>query len=460
MKANLSIRKILIAFVVVVVLAMIILRGDQLVELAETMRQGSAIPLILAIASQLGKYFLQSIAYTYAFEAVGEHYAARNTLPLVFGTFFMNTIAPSANLAGITLVVDDARRRGISAGKAGSAALLMQITIDSGFGVILLLGFSVLALTVGLPIGWFLLGLIDVAAVGAMVFVLFLGRRHPVSLHRMFGWAERTVNRVLVRFKRDPIKPWADRGADSFTEAAGLIVSNPKSTAKAFLCSVGASTCELICFVLVGIGFGVFNPQSLVCGYVVATLFAMFSLTPQGVGFVEAAVLVAFTTFGESSAAGMAIGLVYRGIVFWLPFLIGAVLIQMTSTFKGGDHTRENSDEQNRSEQDFPHGHDPRYDYDEGAQSYAHRRYDDEGYGSPAHRSAQDGMLFDDDLDGVDDLANEVARETREMAEIARSVLQTDPYERAFEIADEIEAERAERQEFHDSARPPRRRRE
>ena len=320
---------------IVVVLATVIMRGDQLVELADTMRQGATIPLLLAVLTQLGKYFLQSIAYTYTFEAVGEKYSARNTLPLVFGTFFMNTIAPSANLAGITLVVDDARRRGIDPGRAGSAALLMQITIDSGFGVIIVLGFSVLAFTVGLPIGWFLLGLVDIVAVSLMISVLVIGKKKPQKLVSVFGFFERLINRILVRFKRAPMKPWAEKNAHSFSEAAGLIAANPKPTAKAFLCSIGASTCELACFTLVGIGFGVTNPEALVCGYVVATLFAMFSLTPQGVGFVEAAVLVAFTTFGESSAAGMAIGLVYRGIVFWLPFLIGAVLIQMTSTFKG-----------------------------------------------------------------------------------------------------------------------------
>ncbi len=95
-----------------------------------------------------------------------------------------------------------------------------------------------------------------------------------------------------------------------------------------------ASSCELACFSLVGVGFGVYHPEALICGYVVATLFAMISVTPQGVGVVEAAVLVAFTSFGVSSAAGMAIALVYRGIVFWFPFLVGAILIQTTKTFR------------------------------------------------------------------------------------------------------------------------------
>ena len=337
MKLGFSLRSLLIGLVIVIVLAVIIMRGDQLVELAETMRQGSTIPLIFAIATQLGKYFLQSLAYTFTFEAVGEHYSARNTLPLVFGTFFMNTIAPSANLAGITLVVDDARRRGIDPGKAGSAALLMQITIDSGFGVIIIIGFTVLALTVGLPIGWFFLGLFDILVVSFMIGVLVLGHKRPDKLTRVFHFFENLVNRILVKLKRKPMSPWADRIAHSFGESGGLMAANPRPVLKAFGCSIGASTCELACFALVGVSFGVTNPEVLVCGYVIATLFAMFSPVPQGVGFVEAALLVAFTAFGESSAAGMAIGLVYRGIVFWLPFLIGAVLIQMTTTFKHSD---------------------------------------------------------------------------------------------------------------------------
>ncbi len=331
---KLSIRKILIGLVIVIVLAMILLRGDQLVELIETIKKGAVIPLIAAVCTQLGKYFAQSFAYSYAFEAVGERMDARSTLPLVFGTFFVNTIAPSLNLAGTTLVVDDARRRGIAPGKATSAALLMQITIDSGFACIMLIGFTLLAVTVGLSPVWFLLGLLVFMLVGAMVVIMVLGRKKPRVLKRVLRPIERLVNRILVKFKRKALEPWVDRIVASLSEAAGLIARNPKTTAKAFGCSIFASTCELACFSLVGVGFGVHTPEALICGYVVATLFAMISITPQGVGVVEAAVVVAFTAFGETAAAGLSIALVYRGIVFWMPFLIGAILINTTKTFK------------------------------------------------------------------------------------------------------------------------------
>ena len=88
-----------------------------------------------------------------------------------------------------------------------------------------------------------------------------------------------------------------------------MIGHSPKPTLQAYGCSLIASLCELSCFALVGIGFGVDTAPALVCGYVVATLFAMISVTPQGVGVVEAAVVVAFTSFGESAAAGTAAAL-------------------------------------------------------------------------------------------------------------------------------------------------------
>ncbi|MFR3273756.1 MAG: hypothetical protein ACLTQI_08070 [Slackia sp.] len=41
-----SIQKLLVGFVIVIVLAFILLRGDQLVELVETMKKGAVIPLV------------------------------------------------------------------------------------------------------------------------------------------------------------------------------------------------------------------------------------------------------------------------------------------------------------------------------------------------------------------------------------------------------------------------------
>ena len=330
-----SIRKLLAGFVIVVVLAFVLLRGDQLVELVETMKRGSAVPLLVAVLTQLGKYYAQSWAYHFTFASVGEKMGPRETLPLVFGTFFMNTIAPSLNMAGATLVVDDARRRGIPGGKATSAALLMQMTIESGFMTIMIVGFIMLQFTGNLSPAWFLTGLVVVVMVGFMGGIMFIGRKSPQMLVGLLKPVERLVNVAMQRLGKDPLSPWAETAVASFGDAAGTIARNPKTAAKAFGCSIAASTCELAAFCLVGFAFGIAIPEALICGYVIATLLAMISPVPQGVGFVEAGVMVLFSAYGINSAAGMASVLVYRGLVFWMPFLIGAVLIQRTKTFKG-----------------------------------------------------------------------------------------------------------------------------
>ena len=198
---------------------------------------------------------------------------------------------------------------------------------------LMLVGFAITVLFAGMSPLWFIPGIVVIALVGAMIAIMFLGNKNPALLVRIAQAVERLVNKVLRLFKRPERDPWAERVIGMFSDASGLILENPKPALKAYGTSLAASLCELACFSFVGVAFGVKDPVVLLCGYVIATLFAMVSFTPQGVGFVEAAVVVAFTAFGQSAAAGTAIGLVYRGIVFWIPFLIGAVLITRTKTF-------------------------------------------------------------------------------------------------------------------------------
>ncbi|MDR3136572.1 MAG: flippase-like domain-containing protein [Coriobacteriales bacterium] len=337
-----NLRKLLIGVIIVIGLAIVLLRGDQFVELIQTMRGGALLPLVLAIVSQLGKYIAQAFAYAAAFKTVGVERRARDTLPLVFGAFFMNTIAPSLNMAGAGLVIDDSRKRGIAVGRATSAALLMQMSIEGGFLAIMIGGFIVLQLTGHLDPLWLLMLLFVVFLVGGMAGIMVVGRKNPSLVVSILLPVEQLVNRISQRIRRGKqIKPWAKNLVNSFSEAAGTIGHNPKKAALVFVCSIVASSCELVCFCLVGIAFGLTSPSALIGGYVVATLFAMISITPQGVGVVEVATVTLLAAYGVPATTGTAVALVYRGLVFWMPFAIGAVLIHRTKSFSGdGDRKR------------------------------------------------------------------------------------------------------------------------
>ena len=316
MRGNLQ--KIMIGIVVVIVLAFILFSGDSLVKLVDTIKQGTPAFIVAAVAAQVGKYLAQGRGFQACFNTVNGHISYGTGLSLVFGTFFMNTVAPSMNLAGTSLVMATATKNGMQAGKGTTAALLMQLSIDTGFVIIMLVTFGALSFTVGLQPGWLAVGAVAIALVGGLVFMITVGGLKPNLVLKVLHPFVKLADKVLAHFKKPPVDDAVTRTIHNFSDAAHLITKNPRKTVQSFLWTTLSSVCEMGCFVFVGFAFGVHHPEALICGYVVATLFAMISFVPQGVGVVEAAVTVAFALFGVDSATGLAVVMVYRGIVFWL----------------------------------------------------------------------------------------------------------------------------------------------
>ncbi len=328
MRKNLG--KILIGLVAVVVLAIIFLRGDQLEHLVKTIEEGAPLFLILAVACQMGKYVSQGAGFVWCFKAVNARLPFKQGVKLVFATFFVDTIIPSFNMSGTSVVMAAASRDGISSGQATGAALLRQVSINAGFLVIMVIGFVVLGFARGLQVGWVILGLVAVVIVGGMVAAMAFAAAKPDLLLKVLAPVIRVADKVLGRFKKKPIDDWVKQTVNTYAQSAKLMTRNQADILKELGFSVLASVLELGCFSFCCLAFGMHSPEAMICGYVVVTLFAMVSIVPQGVGVTEAAVLVTFTLFGIEQATGMAAVMVYRAIVFWMPFLIGAVVIQRT----------------------------------------------------------------------------------------------------------------------------------
>jgi len=325
-----SIRNIIIGAVFVIALGIVLLRGESFVELVETMSRGALIPLILAFVVQMGKYVAQGFAYSASFRTVEERLSPKLCFPLVFSAFFMNTVAPSLNTSGNLVFVDVARRRGIGGGKATAAVILMQTSIETGFMVIMIIGFIIIHINGSLTPFIFIVGLWVVVLVGIMGGSLVLARRSPQRLAGILRPLEQLANRFSKRFRKKSMKPWAIEAGEALCEAAGEIAKNPTWAVRVFLLSVLASLFELGCFIMVGIAFGVTDPAALLGGYVVAILFTMIAITPMGLGVVEAAIVVMLTSYGVPLGVATAISLVFRGIVFWGPFAVGIVVFQLS----------------------------------------------------------------------------------------------------------------------------------
>ena len=168
------------------------------------------------------------------------------------------------------------------------------------------------------------------------------GRHHvssaakaPKMLVGLLYPAERPANRILKKFKQESaLRPLGGEGGCIIWRRGGHHCSQSENSGEG-LRLLHRGKHVRTCGVLPG-GRCVQYHESRSADMRLRYCYAACHQTPpvpQGVGFVEAGVMVLFSAYDINSAAGMASVLVYRGLVFWMPFLIGAVLIQRTKTF-------------------------------------------------------------------------------------------------------------------------------
>jgi hypothetical protein len=62
-------------------------------------------------------------------------------------------------------------------------------------------------------------------------------------------------------------------------------------------------------------------------------LFWIVSITPQGIGVVEGTMALVFTSLGIPAERATLIALSFRGLTFWLPLLVGFLLLRRVRAF-------------------------------------------------------------------------------------------------------------------------------
>jgi len=70
-----------------------------------------------------------------------------------------------------------------------------------------------------------------------------------------------------------------------------------------------------------------------VAGYAMGILFWNVSPVPQGIGVVEGVMVLVYTSLGINGFVAASIVLAFRGLNFWLPMLLGFILLRQVKIF-------------------------------------------------------------------------------------------------------------------------------
>ena len=326
-------KKALLIIIGIVACCTFIANIDFLSNFLDTMMTGSLVPIIFAIILMLARHLVQAVSYDSAFAAVGKSTGIWHNIVLIFSLVFINTFCMFSGATGVAFIIDDAHRKGLDAGQSTGGAILSQIGYFAAVMVISVIGFFTMLISGHTNTLFIAGGLVLLCVLIFLSSLFFFGHYKPPVLFKIFNIIEKIINRIIGIFKKSLRKDWGNEMGKSFINTSHLLASNPKGTAMTVGYAALSALLNMACLVAIGYAFGFEVVEALVAAFAVSAISVLLSPTPQGVGVVEAAIIAIITAYGCPVSAATAIALVYRGIMFWIPFAIGAVLLSQSGFF-------------------------------------------------------------------------------------------------------------------------------
>ena len=328
-------KKALLIVLVIIAGCFILGNLETISSIWDATQRGATMPLVLAVVLMLARHIVQAVSYKAAFEAVDfSGPKLWDYVVLIFSLVFINTFCLFSGATGVAFIIDDAHRKGADIGKSTSGAILSQIGYFAAVFVISIIGFTTMIISGN--INWvFVTGAAILAGTLIALSSMYLvGYFRPAWLYSLFNKLAGPITAVTTKIKR-PVKPtWGNDTAESFINAARVMAQNPAGTATSIAWASLSALLNMSCLVAIGFSFGFNNVAALVAAFALGAISVVVSPTPQGIGVVEAAIAAVLTANGCSLATATAIALVYRGIMFWIPFVIGAALLSQSGFFQ------------------------------------------------------------------------------------------------------------------------------
>lgn len=335
-------RRLILYSLAIAFVWLVISRFNEIQNLGRTLAQGQLQWVVVAILLQMAYFITFAASYQAAFATVEVRSRVLELVPVVFGSLFVNVVAPAGGSAGAALFVDDATQRGESSARAAAGTMLQLVADFGAFTLVLVVGLTYLFLQRHLEayevVGAILLFLITLGWSG----ILTLGLWRPTMLRRLLTWFHHLVNGLAGRIGRlNPLEQdWAQTTAAEFTEAALAISRHPQELFRTLAVALAAHLVDIASLFALFLAFNQpIGLGPLVAGFAMGILFWVVSITPQGIGVVEGVMVLVYTSLGIPAATATVVVLAFRGLTFWLPFMLGFLLLRRMRTFGAQEQT-------------------------------------------------------------------------------------------------------------------------
>jgi hypothetical protein len=321
---------VLLAFTVIT------LKFTDLKQLYLNFLEGDPLFIFLAVFAQFFYFIVFTITYKVSFELVNIKYTFKHLFPLTFVYIFVNVVAPTGGASGPALFATEASHRKESPIRALAGVLIANIAQFLTFSVILFFGAFYLYTMHGLKAYQVVASVLLILLTVCLFALIVLGIYKPSSLRIGLNWSIIRLNKFcrIFRLKKRFSHDWVDDGVKEFALASGNVKKQHKKIKTLFYYYFLVHFINILSLYFLFMAYG--QPilfRALVAGFVMGVVFQIVGITPYGIGLTESAMALTFTSLGVPSENAILITLTYRSITFWLPFLIGFILLRKIHIF-------------------------------------------------------------------------------------------------------------------------------
>lgn len=309
--------------------------AGQLENIYLVLMQASWYGVGIAVTLVLGTLIVQSQLFRSLYQLFGLPAELSHLWSLYLITRFVNVAVPSGGLAGITPFLQDARKRNLPQGQIIVINLTYIILWYSTFAIFLVIGLTELFILGHLA--WFeivagiTLLLITLALAGVMISAGLI----PLKLMGLLGVVVRLYGRVTNRSTQQISQRILIFINELHSAFNALQTASLKVWLSLFFLAILNELLNLSILYVLSFTFDLpFRFGTLVAAYSIGILFFILSPTPGGLGFVEGILLLVLKSLGHSQEGALILMLSYRGITFWIPFLLG-FFVMLISKWRG-----------------------------------------------------------------------------------------------------------------------------
>lgn len=330
-------KRVLQVIIAVLAVVYIVVSFTQIEQIANALQRGNWPFLVLAFLVESA--VLINTAYTYraVYRLMGAEESVKQLFKVSTASTFVNIIAPSGGLGGMAFFVTSSRKEQISSARIMVIGILFVIYEYVSLLFVVLLGFIALIRRNDLNTGEITAAILLFLSAVSFIGLLFLANKSAERLGGMLAGIFKGINRLLHPiFHRDLLDPEKARGfALEIGEGISAMHSNRKNLVMPLVFSLINKGLLITVLMFIFLALDVrFSMGSLVGGYSIGQLFYYVSPTPGGVGVVESIFPVALNLLRVPFTKAVLVTLMYRGVTFWFPFLVGAVTMRLVERQK------------------------------------------------------------------------------------------------------------------------------